>query len=76
MVAGFKLVMRGTTATAAPAFTIPLPQIEVLQVLPAGKALAVFCMICCTCKGLSEGLNENNNDATPETCGAAILVPW
>jgi len=45
-------------ATAAPAFTIPLPQIDVLQVLPPGKWVTVFWRICNTWLGERDGLSE------------------
>jgi len=45
-------------ATAAPAFTIPLPQIDVLQVLPPGKLVTVFWRICNTWLGERDGLRE------------------
>ena len=74
--AGEKPVMLGGTAlTAAPAFTIPDPQFVVVQVPPAGKAFAVFRIICRTCAGVRLGLSENIKDATPLTCGAAALLP-
>ena len=48
----------GTAATAAPAFTMPLPQLEVLQVLPLGKLVTVFCKIVSASAGVSDGLRE------------------
>lgn len=45
-------------ASAAPAFTIPLPQIEVLQVLPPGKLVTVFWRICNTSLGERDGSSE------------------
>ena len=47
-----------TYETAAPAFTIPLPQIPVLQVLPPGKLVTVFCRICNTWAGVRSGSSE------------------
>lgn len=61
--------------SAAPASTIPLPQIDVVQPLPIGKARAVFCRICRLCVKLSVGLIDSINDTTPTTCGVAMLVP-
>jgi hypothetical protein len=50
---GEKPVIAGGTAfTAAPASSMPLPHFEVLQVLPLGKALAVFCRIWSTWEGV------------------------
>jgi hypothetical protein len=63
-------------AAAAPAFTIPLPQMDVLQVLPPGKLVTVFCRICNTWAGVRDGLSEYSSETTPVTCGAAMLVPW
>ena len=59
---GLSPVMVGTgfetAATAAPAFTMPLPQVEVLQELPPGKLVTVFCKIVNTSAGVSDGLRE------------------
>jgi hypothetical protein len=62
--------------SAAPAFTIPGPQIEVVQLLPGGKGLAVSCRIWRLWARSSTGLMESISDNTPATCGAAMLVPW
>lgn len=48
----------GAFITAAPAFTIPLPHIDVVQVLPAGKLVILFCKISSTWSGVNEGLSE------------------
>lgn len=69
-------VVGASQATAAPALTMPRPQIEVLHVLPVGKLVTVFCRIVNTWAGVNDGLSEYNSDTTPATCGAAMLVPW
>ncbi len=66
----------GTAFTAAAASSMPLPHRDVLQVLPLGNALAVFCRICSTWAGVRSGLSENISETTPVTCGVAMLVPW
>ena len=43
---------------------------------PTGNARAVVCKIDSTCAGVSPGAIESMSDATPVTCGAAMLVPW
>jgi hypothetical protein len=63
-------------ATAAWAFTIPLPQMEVVHVLPAGNGVTVLWRMFKTCVGVSDGFTENMSDTTPVTWGAAMLVPW
>ena len=65
-----------TAFTAAPASSMPLPHCDVVQVLPLGNGLAVFCRICSTCAGVRDGLRENIRETTPVTWGAAMLVPW
>ena len=45
-----------SAASAAPAFTIPLPQVTVEQELPDGKLVAVLCKRLKTCEGVMEGL--------------------
>ena len=45
-----------SAASAAPAFTIPLPQVAVEQELSDGKLVAVLCKRLKTCEGVKEGL--------------------
>ena len=72
---GLKSVMRGRPLTELKALAMPGPQIDVLHVLPPGKALTVFCMIWLTCAGVALGMSDTTSDAIPATCGAAMLVP-
>jgi hypothetical protein len=74
-------------ATAAPAFTMPAPHSEVVQLhLPfcgfglhaapvVGNVRAVVCSFDSTCEGVSEAFTESMSDTTPLTCGVAMLVP-
>jgi hypothetical protein len=55
---------------------MPLPHIEVEQVLPAGKVLAVLRSVSSICAAVSPGRKEKINAPTPDTTGAAKLVPW
>ena len=65
----------GTASTAFAASTMPLPQVEMVQVLPAGKASAVVWRIWMISERVSARLIESINEMTPLTCGAAMLVP-
>ena len=56
---GLNPVMVGwKTATAAPALTMPRPQLEMVQELPPGKRVTVFCKIANNSAGVSVGLSE------------------
>jgi hypothetical protein len=70
------VMVSGTALTAAAASSIPLPQRDVVQVLPLGNALEVLCRICSTWVGVRNGLSENISETTPVTWGADMLVPW
>ena len=78
--AGEKSVIAGiggrTSLTAVAASSMPLPHRLVLQLLPPGNGLAVFCKMISTCAGVRAGLSENISETTPVTCGVAMLVPW
>ncbi len=63
-------------ATAVAALTMPAPQSDVVQVLPAGNGVAVDCNIVVTWAGVSDGLTDSISETTPTTCGVAMLVPW
>ena len=65
-----------TAFSAAAASTIPLPQLDVVQLLPGGKERAVLCRIWRVCVKLSDGFKDAIRDMTPVICGAAMLVPW
>ena len=62
-------------ATALAASTIPLPQVEVVQLLPPGKGRAVLCRTLSTWAGVREGLTENIRETTPVTGVVEKLVP-
>lgn len=64
------------SATAAAALAIPEPHVAVLQLLPAGKGVAVERSMVVTWAGVSEGLTESISETIPTTCGVAMLVPW
>lgn len=63
-------------AKVAAAFAIPLPQLAVVQVPFAGKGVAFCCSKVKTCAGVRLGLMLSISETRPETCGAAMLVPW
>ena len=54
---------------------MPLPQIEVVQLLPLGKGRAMLSRIESTWAGVRFGFAENIKETTPVTCGVAMLVP-
>ena len=56
-----------TALTAPAASTMPLPQVDAVQLLPAGKSLAVLCKAWSICSKLSVGLIDNIRDTTPVT---------
>ena len=64
--------------TAAPASTIPAPQVDVVQSapVPVGNARAEDCNSDVTCAGVNDGLTANISETTPATFGVAMLVPW
>ena len=64
-----------TASTAPAALTIPLPQVDVEQVLPPGNGVAVLCKKLKTSSGVRVGSIENISETTPATCGVAMLVP-
>ncbi len=74
VVVGFGVVT-SALSTADVALTMPVPQL-VAQVLPSGNAVAVPCSTVATSLGARPGLAARTSDATPATCGAAMLVPW
>lgn len=61
--------------TAASAASKPGPQIAVLQLDPARNAFAVDTRIERTCAAVKFGATSSINDTTPDTIGAAKLVP-
>ncbi len=62
--------------TAPPASRMPAPHSDVVQVLPAGNGVAVDCSSASNCAGVSAGFTDSMSEATPTTCGVAMLVPW
>src|SRR5581483_2728544 len=62
--------------SAATASSIPAPQSAVVHVDPAGNGRAVARSFWRTSAAVSAGFSESISDATPETWGAAMLVPW
>lgn len=65
----------GNVWSAAAILTIPLPQIDGLQVLPPGKGLAVSCKIWRLWLKFNVGSSDSSKEMTPATWGAAMLVP-
>ena len=52
----------------------PVPCVDV-QYVPAGNARADDCRYDLTCAGVNDDFTDNINATTPDTCGAAMLVP-
>ena len=83
---GLRLLMTGVglficMLTAAAASIMPAPQVAVVHLAPVpvgktGKARAVDCMRKRTWAGVRAGFIDSISDAIPDTCGAAMLVPW
>ena len=63
------------TAATAAAFRIPVPQVEVVQVLPAGKLVTVACNTARACVVVIDGILALSSATAAETCGAAMEVP-
>ena len=66
-----------SASNAAAASTMPTPHVLVVhaELTPVGNARAVDVKAVRTCAGVSVESSEYSKDATPATCGAAILVP-
>lgn len=75
--AGVAVAGAGPSAlSAAAASTIPRPHVAGVQLLPLGKARAVSCRMVRLWLRPSVGLRAAIKDRMPDTCGAAMLVPW
>src|SRR5438132_13808890 len=62
--------------TVSSALRMPSPQVVYVQVLPVGNDQALYLSTSATWSGVRLGRTPNSSDATPDTCGAAMLVPF
>ena len=71
----FACTVESAAATAASAFTMPFPQLVIVHFDDGGKGFFVDWMIERTSCGESCGATPSIRLATPDTIGAAKLVP-
>ena len=72
--AGEELACNAACASSKPAPQSPA-LLGVMHHEPAGNGRADDCKMDLICPGVNIGLTDKRRAATPETCGAALLVP-